>query len=117
VSVAITDVSKALPASIFKVQTFKIRKKKKWTFFTLNTRIEPASSFETQVFMPVGTQSHTGTLQPYPGNISIFFNPVKTVKNDSMLEAEPQQVSQTEQSNSVNEFFVYLMTQPVSSYI
>jgi len=78
VPVAVTDVSEALPASIFKVQKSKIRKK--WTSLTLN--IETASFSETQVFIPVGTQSHAGTLEPSPGNIPIFFSTVKTVKID-----------------------------------
>jgi hypothetical protein len=65
VSVAVTDVSEALPASFFEVQTFKIRKK--WTSFTLN--IVPTSSSETQVFIPVGMESHTRTLESFPGNI------------------------------------------------
>jgi hypothetical protein len=78
VPVAVTDVSEALPASIFKVQKSKIRKK--WTSLTLN--IETASFSETQVFIPVGTQSHTRTLEPSPSNIPIFFSPVKTVKID-----------------------------------
>ena len=71
-SVAITGVSEALPASIFKVQKFKIRKK--CSSFTRN--IQPASSLETQVFIPIGTGSHTRTLEPSPGNIPVFFSPV-----------------------------------------
>jgi hypothetical protein len=58
VSGAVTDVSEALPVCILKVQKFKTGKK--FTFSTLN--VEPASSSETQVFIPVDTESHTRTL-------------------------------------------------------
>ena len=104
--VAVADVSETLPASIFKVQKSKIHKK--WNSFTLN--IERASSTETQVFIPVGTESHTRTLELPLSNILIFFSPVKIVQIDSMLEAEPHQLLQRKQPDSVDEFCVCLVT-------